>query len=68
MADLKEPIDLFDGENTVTLPLENLLRITMVHLLPFFLLYQEETKDSTITGFSDWIKEKLSMKGKHVLA
>lgn len=68
MINLVEPVQLHDENGTVTLPLQNVLRIAMVHLFQFFLQYQEETKDSTITGFTSWIKEKLDMgKGKQVL-
>lgn len=68
MVDLADKITLHDTEGSVTLPLVNLLRITMVHMTSFFLQYQEETKDSTITGFNNWIKEKLEMnKGEAVL-
>lgn len=68
MVDLTEKITLHDTEGSVTLPLVNLLRVTLVHMIPLFLQYQEETKDSTITGFNDWIKKKLEMdKGAQVL-
>ena len=60
--DLDETLLLNDAEGKeIQLPLKNLLRITMVKLMPFFLQYQEETKDSTISGFNTWIGEKLNM-------
>ena len=66
---LDDPMTLTDDKGgTVTLPFINLLRLTIVRLQDFFLEYQQETKQSDIVGFNKWVKDKLGMTGKHVLA
>ena len=67
--DLNEPMTLTDAEGkSVTLPLVNFLRLTVVKMQDLFIQYQQETKQSDIVGFNKWIKDKLDMTGKHVLA
>jgi hypothetical protein len=66
--DLSEPVTLVgEGNTVVTLPLVNLLRILITKLMPFMLEYQQVSGKSDISGFSEWLREKLDMKGKNVL-
>jgi hypothetical protein len=66
--DLNEELTLTDKTgNSVSLPFINLLRITVVKMQDLFLEYQQETGDSTLTGFNHWVKDKLGMTGKNVL-
>lgn len=65
--DLNESMTILADGKTVTLPLINFLRITLVKMQPLMLQYQEETKQSNISGFYEWMREKLEMKGANVL-
>jgi hypothetical protein len=65
--DLEEPITLSSDGHVVTLPLINLLRITMIKIMPLMLQFQQETGKSDLLSFQEWSKEKLGMKGKNVL-
>lgn len=65
--DLKEKIKLSNGENTIELPLENYLRVFFVKLTPLIIEYQQKTKKSNILDFTEWLKDKLQMRGGDVL-
>lgn len=65
--DLTEPISISGDGHVVTLPLANFFRIVFVKLMPFMLQFQQETGKSNIVDFTEWMREKLDMKGKNVL-
>ena len=58
--DLNKLITLHDGDKSISLPLINLLRLTMVHLKEFIKEYQKI--DPNIEKFWKWVlKEKLKV-------
>lgn len=65
---LDEPITLtITNDQTVTLPLVNFLRLTVVYLRQLKMEYLEQEKNPTLAGFDVWLVNRLGMKGKNVL-
>lgn len=65
--DLDQEVSLVSETGTATLPLINVLRIAFVRMQPLAQQYLEETKDTSVTGFMEYMKEKLGAKGKNIL-
>ena len=67
---LEQVIKISEGDKFIELPLQNLLRITMVHLSKLLPEYYEdpEHKSNSIDEFVKWIYKKLGVKeGESIL-
>jgi len=59
---LKEKIILTDGKATVELPLENIVRLSMIYLKDYFVAYDVNNNTVTAHKVWDWImKERLGV-------
>ena len=68
--DLEKVIKISQGDKFVELPLQNLLRITMVYLVKLFPEYYEdpEHKSNSIDEFVKWVYKKLGVReGESIL-
>ena len=61
--DLNSRITLHDETSSVSIPLINLLRITMVHIKDFLLEYKHNNQSNDVYEFYQWVmREKLDVK------